>query len=311
MDDEGRKRRLPSWMTGVAAADQATKSEKENKSVNNNNVEQGIAPKSLCPKSKSKTGIKHIEKGVSLLEEELSEANSCALVKCGTERQRENINQEEDAGSDFENLETAAEQKRSNRGGRKVRKCALRKQRKAESSRSKSSEEIEAPSPGENDGELTVDDLMSIAHEYIRTDEHKEQQQSSHRKQEAERQLPAISLSGNESGGLPNAPQNNRRSPKHNEIVSFHNSTGNSTGVVTVVNQCRTGDPAHDMLDLFLGPLLKKPPGEEHKIEFIEEDMSFACEIKKQRQNNIATDEVVPLTKKKRSLKDKVAMFLD
>ena len=167
MDDEGRKRRLPSWMTGVAAADQATKSEKENKSVNNNNVEQGIAPKSLCPKSKSKTGIKHIEKGVSLLEEELSEANSCALVKCGTERQRKNINQEEDAGSDFENLETAAEQKRSNRGGRKVRKCALRKQRKAESSRSKSSEEIEAPSPGENDGELTVDDLMSIAHEVI------------------------------------------------------------------------------------------------------------------------------------------------
>ena len=81
--------------------------------------------------------------------------------------QRKNINQEENAGTDFENLETAAEPKRSNRGGRKVWKCALRKQRKVESSRSKSSEEIEAPSPGENHGELTVDDLMSIAHEVI------------------------------------------------------------------------------------------------------------------------------------------------
>ena len=90
MDDEGRKRRLPSWMTGVAADDQATKSKKENKSVNNNNVEQGIAPKSLCSKSKSKskskTRIKHIKKGVSLPPEELSEANSCALVKCGTKK---------------------------------------------------------------------------------------------------------------------------------------------------------------------------------------------------------------------------------
>ena len=108
--------------------------------------------------------------------------------------------------------------------------------------------------------EIKKSHVIVILVQYIRTDEHKEIQQSSHRKQEAERQLPAISLSRNESGGLPNAPQNNRRSPKHNEIVSFHNSTGNSTGVVTVVNQCRTGDPAHDMLDLFLGPLLKKTP---------------------------------------------------
>ena len=159
MDDEGRKRRLPSWMTGVAAGDQAAKSEKEK---NNNNVEQGIAPKWLRPKSKSV--IKQLKKGVSLPEEEPSEVNSCAVVKCGTKRRRKKINQEEDADSNFEDRETIAEQKRGNRCGRKVQKFAPRK---AKSSMSESSEEIKAPSPGENDGELTLDDLMSIAHEVI------------------------------------------------------------------------------------------------------------------------------------------------
>lgn len=135
-----------------------------------------------------------------------------------------------------------------------------------------------------------------------------------HTEKDAERPLPPISVSGKESGGLPSAPQSSWKSPRHEEMVSVHNSTGTSSGEGTVVNQSRIGDPAQDMLDLLLGPLLKKPAWEENKIGLIKEDMTFAGDITKQRQkpqNNIDTEMVVPLTKKKSSLKDKVAMLLD
>lgn len=147
--------------------------------------------------------------------------------------------------------------------------------------------------------------------QYIATDKHTEQQQSLHTEQDAERRLSAISFSGKESGGLPSAPHSIWKSPRHEEMVSVHNSVGTSAGEGTVVNPCSTGDPAQDMLDLLLGPLLKKPAREENKIGLIKEDMTFAVDITKQRQNNIGMEVVVPLTKKKSSLKDKVAMFLD
>lgn len=147
--------------------------------------------------------------------------------------------------------------------------------------------------------------------QYISTDKHTEQQQSLRIEQDAERRLSAISFSGKESGGLPSAPQSSWKSPRHEEMVSVHNSIGTSAGEGTIVNPSRTGDPAQDMLDLLLGPLLRKPAWEENKIGLIKEDLMFAGDIAKQRQNNIGTEVVVPLTKKKSSLKDKVAKFLD
>ncbi|KAE9453073.1 hypothetical protein C3L33_15029, partial [Rhododendron williamsianum] len=117
---------------------------------------------------------------------------------------------------------------------------------------------------------------------YIATDKHTEQQQSLHTEQDAERRLSAISFSGKESGGLPSAPHSSWKSPRHEEMVSVHNSVGTSAGEGTVVNLCSTGDPAQDMLDLLLGPLLKKPAREENKIGLIKEDMTFAVDITKQ-----------------------------
>ncbi|KAL7001488.1 hypothetical protein U1Q18_002640 [Sarracenia purpurea var. burkii] len=308
-DDEGTKRRLPLWMLGVASADQVRKSEQQTKHVNEH-VQQGIAPQSLRPNPESESGTKQIEKGNPLPDGEPSGLESCFLAKCEAKKQRWRLKQEDEACRNSDVHEATARKKRGSRGGKNLQARSRQKQRRAESLIVENSEKIETLSPDEDDGELTMEDLMSIAKEYTRTDEPLEQQRSSHRGQEGDRQLPAISLSGNESGRLPNAPKSSRRSPTHKEISSVHNSTGTSAGGGTIVNRSRTGDPAQDMLDLFLGPLLKKPDGEENKIELIEKEMLFSCEIVKQRQGNIAS-EVVPLTKKKSSLKDKVAMFLD
>uniref|UniRef100_A0A5B7CBJ5 Uncharacterized protein n=1 Tax=Davidia involucrata TaxID=16924 RepID=A0A5B7CBJ5_DAVIN len=350
--NEGRKRRLPLWMLGVAAADQASKSE-ENGNGNEDNPDEGIADGSCQPKSKvgdepleedsclfgkcekkrrkRKLSRPHAGCDSSVREKgddnkdnpdkriasqsnqpeskggkEPLEADSCLLVECETKRRRRKLS----AGSDNNAHETGFEKKRGNGVDRAVRESAAQKRRKAKSFRLESSEEIEIPSPSEDDGELTMEDLMNIAEEYVKANKDMEQQ-SSDRVHTAASHPVAAAVSRNESGGSLNAPQSYRRSPVRKETASIHNSTENLTSGGNVISSIRTGDPTQDMLNLFLGPLLKKPLEEDKKMELITEDMTFTNELRKQNQNDVLGEEVVPLMKKKSSLKDKVALFLD
>lgn len=81
-------------------------------------------------------------------------------------------------------------------------------------------------------------------------------------------------------------------------------------------NVGKTGDPAQDMLDLFLGPLLKKPPPVKQPIiEPVEEvcntsSLAETSEKTVYRGEKNAVEERETLVKKRSSLKDKVAMFL-
>lgn len=93
------------------------------------------------------------------------------------------------------------------------------------------------------------------------------------------------------------------------EVSSFKKSENSSTEEI-VININRTGDPAQDMLDLFLGPLLKKPVDEKKK-DFAMSDTDFSQQFGIQSKTNIVREETAPSMKKKSSLKDKIAMFLD
>lgn len=99
----------------------------------------------------------------------------------------------------------------------------------------------------------------------------------------------------------------------HNKVLddakpTIHDPTGIPIGEETVVSIERTGDPAQDMLDLFLGPLLRKPVEEEKMSQFFAEEVISIQDQKKQSSNVVSIEAVSPL-KKKSSLKDKVAMF--
>lgn len=147
-----------------------------------------------------------------------------------------------------------------------------------------------------------------ISFQYVEADKVMEQHKLNCRECELERQSQAIDFSRNEAGSSLKAEQSNRISPIHDTVTS-HKSTMISVGGV-VSNPSRTGDPAQDMLDLFLGPLLKKPLEEKKQFEFVTENTKYVREFKNQCQNDVV-EEMVPLTKKKSSLKDKVAVFLD
>ncbi|KAJ0095365.1 hypothetical protein Patl1_15765 [Pistacia atlantica] len=135
------------------------------------------------------------------------------------------------------------------------------------------------PTPRDDgEGEFSVEDLLSIAKEFVQIDLDTAELQSVDRDFESQDQRLKTTFC---EDGISNC---------------------NLTSV-----QSRTGDPAQDMLDLFLGPLLKKPRGDkEKKTEFTTNDEGF-----RQLSQNDVGEEMVSHIKSKSSLKDKVAMFLD
>ncbi|URE30617.1 hypothetical protein MUK42_13230 [Musa troglodytarum] len=117
----------------------------------------------------------------------------------------------------------------------------------------------------ESEIELTVEDLVRIAEEYVNADRQKHEDTNSRVED------------------LPAAPP-------------------------------RTGDAAGDMLDLLLGPLLKKPSSEEHEnrrtVATETMNLTRKTSASSTASKEIWKEEVLP-SKRKSSLKDKVAMLLD
>ncbi|KAA8532305.1 hypothetical protein F0562_032338 [Nyssa sinensis] len=299
--DEGRKRRLPLWMLGVAAADQVRKTE-VNGNVNGDIPDEGIADRSCQPKLKvgeepledsslfgkcekrrrkrklirPDAGCDSSVRGKGSEKEDVNKDNpdqrigsqsnepklkagkepldvdSCLLAECETKRRKRKLSKQNDSKAH----ETGFEKKRGDRVGRAARESVAQNRQKVKSFRFESREEIEISSPSEDDGELTMEDLMNIAEEYLKADKdmvHMEQQSSDREHEVGSHHTAAVSR--NESGVSLNAPQSNRRSPVRKETTSIHNSTKNSLTEENVMGPRRTGDPTQDMLSLFLGPV--------------------------------------------------------
>ncbi|KAL5761362.1 hypothetical protein ACOSP7_017626 [Xanthoceras sorbifolium] len=134
----------------------------------------------------------------------------------------------------------------------------------------------------EIDAELTEQDLLSIAKEYVESDE----LQSLDTVCESQNQLLTTISSEKDSKGSFAAPT----SPTHQTTPSL-------------LSASTIGDPAHDMLHLFLGPLLNKPLEKENKMDFSNKFSNLS--------QSDAGEEIVPHKTTKSSLKDKVAMLLD
>ena len=69
-----------------------------------------------------------------------------------------------------------------------------------------------------------------------------------------------------------------------------------------------------DMIDLLFGGLLKKSQETQRKNDALSEKIMLDCELSKSSRNDSLVEaevEVFPVMKKKVSLQDKVAMFLD
>lgn len=290
--DVGGKRRFPQWMLGVAAADQVRKS---GNGVANSKVDDSSLPKVHQPALKTETT--HMGYDVMLHDNEPVQATSCMLAKCKRKgRKRKSNRQDADFDCDIPKI------------GKTAQESTPQKRRKAKKLRLRSIDESQILSQSDNDGELTMEDLLSIAKEYVRANTDAEQQQLSNSNCELESQFQSTSPSTRDPF---TGPQSNQILPAHEPTAASSKSSENLTSKEILFSSNRTGDPAQDMLSLFLGPLLKQPVEEKKNTEIITEDMAFVSEYRKQSQNTAVGEELVSLMMMKRSIKDQVAMFLD
>lgn len=144
--------------------------------------------------------------------------------------------------------------------------------------------------------------------QYVKADEASRRKQTSGRECKLQRQLPTTASSKNDLEESFIVLDDKHISASC-ETTSY-GSTMNLVSEESLISSSRIGDPAHDMLDLFLGPLLKKPVEKEKRSEFTTMDFDFTFELKKKSHNDFG-DEMVPPMKKKSSLKDKVSLLLD
>lgn len=160
----------------------------------------------------------------------------------------------------------------------------------------------------EDNEDLTLEDLMTIAKEYVQEDN------NSHHVGLSSGKHTYVDQSHDtaELGGPRGVPQANSRLSEATERNSCSSSRIDPESSVENMELSVSGNPTQDMLDVFLGPLLKKTHEEKKKVESRIENFDFDLEAYKQK--NVVVEEVpLPTTlgKKKSSLKEKVMMFFD
>lgn len=133
--------------------------------------------------------------------------------------------------------------------------------------------------------------------QFVKDEKDRGQQEKSDAEQILHKQCSPTDISINERADSVVTSENVKILPAQEETASCHYVSS-------------TGDPAQDMLDLLLGPLLTQPPKKE-KLDVITDEMIAAHRLKKQNQKLESNDAVIPLAKKKTSLRDQVAMFLN
>lgn len=139
--------------------------------------------------------------------------------------------------------------------------------------------------------------------QYVKDYENKEQRRATRSRSKSVKQFPMKSESGI---SLDSHCEGKRSSTLGRED---HDSSLNKTAEWVPTGTSQIGDPAQDMLDLFLGPWLKKPIEEEKKKSNVE-GMEFTHQFTRTSDEEFSREETVPMMKKKSSLRDKVAMLL-
>lgn len=196
--------------------------------------------------------------------------------------------------------------------------------------------DIQQKQEEEEEEELTVDDLITIAKEYVKADEAKSKQNGVTTESNSTNTLSSTSRKEKLQGVTPQPDSGEQI--ETTSLTSRNGSGGSTFGIeesliVTslgpssnsdnikdreqpptediIYSSCTTGDPTQDMLDLFLGPLLNNPKIEAMKHETFREEIALNYGLDKPSQKEEIGNQEPALTKKKSSLRDKVTMLLD
>ncbi|KAL6883769.1 hypothetical protein ACP4OV_011183 [Aristida adscensionis] len=327
------RRSLPAWMLKPCSGNDVAKTEDRSKQALESNVQTGALDQTNPTKRKTGRRSKNVDS---------EDSGELVVLPCnGREKARRK-------SKDVVSKELQEVEKVTSKNPRKGSARAAQKdnrKRKLENVRS------EAQTPGTTDDEieLTVEDLVSIAEEYVNADKQKQHGLETMKTAGCEERpsYPSIStdLEGTvvDSRSMKGLSQcvtvttNTRPCEYRGEQSKSHQELQVSSSVES------TGDAFQDILNHILGPMFSKPAGYVNKSEYIEsitaaanhlpekkyETESFNATVNHPPEKNdyiesISTTampekkdlhsqvprQVEPVVKKKSSLKDKVALFL-
>lgn len=159
--NEGTTRRLPTWMVMPPANNQARESSCRDSKTDQTN--RGVVSPQ---RTNSKSLTTQPKRASSLQEKYSSKVSGFGLVECGRKRRKRRVSEQEDH-SDVSAHEIIEDKKERTRGRRKAEDSVFRKRRKTKSHVAEGDEEPNTTFASDDDVELTVEDLLSIAEEVI------------------------------------------------------------------------------------------------------------------------------------------------
>lgn len=300
------KRLLPSWMLGVASVEKGRVGDSRNDSDNRDrDVDDGCGVREEGQKIENRGGRrpklkvavvreKQDEFSDGLELEQGNEESSALVVKPrGGKRKKRKINLD---------IEETPKKKRKNRKDRANR----------------NSQSIEdgvtgcCSENGDDEDFLTVEDLMFFAKECVQGDN------IGTKKVELMKEDDFGDTTVQSGNSID--VQENKRESETEEIINSSGVTTRNVNVTSEGSDCKlsmSGDPTKDMLDLLLGPLLKKAEEKgKKKVDLINEMDIINFEMKRKEQDmgaGLGQEQATTIVtnKKKTSLRDQVAMFLD
>ncbi|XP_072957118.1 uncharacterized protein [Typha angustifolia] len=311
--DAGRKRRLPIWMLKKNSADEVANSKFGSKRSSH-----------LEEEPKIKVGINStVRKHSRILREDMEVPDKSENLQRCEARQRvgkatrrdvfqSTINNQHDEGK-------LRHEDEIDGGEVAVNERAAQKKHNRKSKRRKTiNMEISSPGRGDNEVDLTVGDMMSIAQEYVNADREKQHKFSTIIENQSEPHASSSSASSRinlegpvKAVGSAKALSRCTTQSRSPLMDSEGNKNKSPSTELCSTNITRTGDAAQYMLDLFLGPLLNKPPAREEEHDAVDTiSMTKTHVIDRKDVHREGWREEEPLMKKKSSLKDKVALFL-
>lgn len=311
----GNKRRLPTWMQQTNAVDKLRKSGNPDE----NGCSSGTQPETQSAGSKIPVSRKPDK---MLAKESNSRTEPEILQGCERKQRGRNASRRDEGPRKSINSSGRAKKKLKNEtgvDGKKVCEIVSSEKQHGKSGRTQI-DDLKGVSSEMSDEEieLTIDDLISIAKEYVSANrENKQEYQASRKSTSRLCPLSSVTSEADVKGPLQANGSSQILSKCSASSCISHLTETEGKGKENPktenigINIIRTGDAAQDMLNVFLGPLLKKPPPKERVCGALESEWLLSIDKSDKEVRDMLSSEEAPVVKKKSSLKDKVAMFLE
>ncbi|XP_062201041.1 uncharacterized protein LOC133903630 [Phragmites australis] len=297
------KRSLPAWMLKACSGNQVVKIEDQNKQALESAEQIGARDQTKPIKRKSERLLKNVDS---------EGAGEVGVLQRCESREKARRKSKDAVRDEVEETEIAA-----SKNPRKVSaKAAPKNSRKRKLENVKS--EASSPVAIDDEIELTMEDLVSIAEEYVNADKQKQNELETVKTARCKEHLPCptISTEADTGGSVVNAQSMKGLMPcttvTTNTRPSQHRGADNKGHQELMCSSSleTTGDVAQEMLNLFLGPLLSKPADYGNRSEYIESITANVNHLPEKKDlHNEVPRQGEAVTKKKSSLKDKLALL--